>query len=270
VGAEHRVVSGVAAGVILLVAVLVPILALSWCNRRGWLRVAASHHARLASYRCLRLPLVGRCAIRRPITMEELSPSLPGDAATFQTFLRLWQRHPAAAAVKAAPIQQIVAAGTAHIVSNPEKMGAGPARTSRRDRGRMGGARARARLVGRTRRAPAHRRSHSADPVGPIIAFQPVRYYCQFAVAIASLQALDGHGDEAMATLARLYEVGRKFEPNSRTLVRFDDRQNRPENGAADGRLRPRPRPGLAASRAALAAKFRRPPQVPPARAASF
>jgi len=121
VAAEHRVVSGVAAGVILLVAVLVPILALSWCNRRGWLRVPQV--TMLASLLIAAFAYLwwDDAAIRRPITMEELSPSLPGDAATFQTFLRYGKDTPAAAAVKAAPIQQIVAAGTAHIVSNPEK-----------------------------------------------------------------------------------------------------------------------------------------------------
>src|SRR5581483_8769142 len=57
-------------------------------------------------------------------------------------------------------------------------------------------------------------------PDAPIPAFQPMRQYCQYAVAIASLQALDGQGDAAAATLLRLYEVARKLEPNSRTLVR--------------------------------------------------
>ncbi len=47
-----------------------------------------------------------------------------------------------------------------------------------------------------------------------------MRTYTQYAVAIASLQALDGRGDEAFATLTNLYCVARKLEPNARTLVR--------------------------------------------------
>jgi hypothetical protein len=53
-----------------------------------------------------------------------------------------------------------------------------------------------------------------------IIAFQPFRAHYQHACAIASLQALDGHGDAALATLLPILEVNRKLEPSSRTLVR--------------------------------------------------
>jgi hypothetical protein len=59
-----------------------------------------------------------------------------------------------------------------------------------------------------------------ADWSQPILAFQPVRTYTQYAVAIASLQALDGRGDDAFATLTTLYSAARKLEPNARTLVR--------------------------------------------------
>jgi hypothetical protein len=58
------------------------------------------------------------------------------------------------------------------------------------------------------------------SPSAPILAFMPARQHSQVAVAIASLQALDGRGDEAMASVTRLYTVVRKMEPNSRTLVR--------------------------------------------------
>lgn len=54
-----------------------------------------------------------------------------------------------------------------------------------------------------------------------IMAFSPVRSYAQHAVAIAGLQALDGRGDEAFATLQPLLEVSRRLEPSSRTLVRL-------------------------------------------------
>lgn len=53
------------------------------------------------------------------------------------------------------------------------------------------------------------------------VAFQPVRSYAQHAVEIAGLQALDGHGDEAFATLQPLLEVSRNLEPSARSLVRI-------------------------------------------------
>lgn len=60
----------------------------------------------------------------------------------------------------------------------------------------------------------------AGNPGAEVLPFQPVRYYSQFAVAIAGLQALDGQGDAAFATLQPLIEVARKLEPSSRTLLR--------------------------------------------------
>jgi hypothetical protein len=54
-----------------------------------------------------------------------------------------------------------------------------------------------------------------------LVTFQPIRSLAQHACAIASLQALDGHGDEALATLLPVLQVSRKLEPSSRTLVRL-------------------------------------------------
>jgi hypothetical protein len=42
----------------------------------------------------------------------------------------------------------------------------------------------------------------------------------QHGIAIASLQALDGHGDDAIGTLQPILQLGRKLQPYSRTLVR--------------------------------------------------
>ncbi len=54
----------------------------------------------------------------------------------------------------------------------------------------------------------------------PIIRFQPVRAYAQHALAIATLQALDGDGDAALATVGEVYKVGSLLEPASCTLTR--------------------------------------------------
>lgn len=53
-----------------------------------------------------------------------------------------------------------------------------------------------------------------------MITFVPFRTCFQHACAIASLQALDGDGEAAMATLLPILEVSRKLQPASRTLVR--------------------------------------------------
>jgi hypothetical protein len=60
----------------------------------------------------------------------------------------------------------------------------------------------------------------SADPDAEMVGFAPIRALAQHACAIASLQALDGHGEDAFATLLPVLQVSRKLEPSSRTLVR--------------------------------------------------
>jgi len=58
----------------------------------------------------------------------------------------------------------------------------------------------------------------SAD--SDIISFQVMRTLSHQAIAIASLQAIDGHGDQAIDTLLPTLRVAIKLQPESRTLVR--------------------------------------------------
>ena len=53
-----------------------------------------------------------------------------------------------------------------------------------------------------------------------ILAYEPIRTLYRHACAVASLQALDGHGDTAVETLLPVLEFGLKLAPSSRTLVR--------------------------------------------------
>ncbi len=54
-----------------------------------------------------------------------------------------------------------------------------------------------------------------------VISFPVFRALSQRAWAIATLQALDGHGDAAIDTLLPILQVGRKMQPAARTLVRL-------------------------------------------------
>ena len=60
-----------------------------------------------------------------------------------------------------------------------------------------------------------------ADFDADIPSFQIWRYLSQRTAAMASLQALEGKGDEAVATLMPMLEVSRKFETSGRSLVRL-------------------------------------------------
>ncbi len=57
-------------------------------------------------------------------------------------------------------------------------------------------------------------------PDAEVISFPVFRALSQRAWAIASLQAIDGHGDNAIDTLLPILQVGRKMQPAARTLVR--------------------------------------------------
>jgi hypothetical protein len=53
-----------------------------------------------------------------------------------------------------------------------------------------------------------------------IMSFTVVRAVSQHGVAVASIQAMDGYGDDAIDTLLPILGVGRKLQPYSRSLVR--------------------------------------------------
>ena len=215
---QHKVDSAIAIIVTLGVALLVPIVALIFCVRRGWLRgpqLAALSAIVLVTFVYL---MWDEPTVRRPLSMEELSPSLPGDEASFQVFLRYAKNAPAANAVKSP--RQIIISAESDFATKPEKW-AQFLREHRADVEAEWAAFAPVRAWWDELAAqPRIGDLTPPRPDAPIIAFQPVRAYTQIAVAVACLQALDGHGDEALATVTRLYDVARKFEPNSRTLVR--------------------------------------------------
>lgn len=217
---EHKVASGAALALTLLGALLVPSAALMFCSRRGWLRwpqLTALAACVIAAFAWL---MWDEPAVRRPLTMDELSPALPGDEPSYRLALRYAKNSPAAKAFKVPASQLAVAQATGDIARAPDKW----EKFLREHRAEV--------EAGWTELAPL--RSWwdelaasprigdlgEADWSQPILAFQPIRAYTQYAVAIASLQALDGRGDEAFATLTNLYSVARKLEPNARTLVR--------------------------------------------------
>lgn len=53
-----------------------------------------------------------------------------------------------------------------------------------------------------------------------LMSFQVWRTLSQRTCAFATLQAIDGHGDEAIATLLPMLKAGIRLQPSSRTLVR--------------------------------------------------
>ncbi len=201
--------------VVILFIFAVPGLILTYGKRRGWLTwPILLGLSTLAAAACTYLALDDP-TIRRPLSVDEIAPARPGDEQSFALVMRYAKGSPAATAFVAPP-SPIQGAGPrdaekwkAHLLANRAKIEAGWAQV--------------APLHAWWLELAAQERIGDLTPPrwdAPIIAFAPFRSYSQHAAAIASLQALDGHGDAALATLRPLFDVARKLEPTSRTLVR--------------------------------------------------
>lgn len=209
-------VTGSLAGAVMIA--LLPLLLLVVGQRSQWLR--RSH---LIALWAVVLTTAGYLAwddatVRTPLSLDEISPAQPGDDTSFALFLRYGKDTPATKAVTAPKLQ--IGAATADLTTKPEKW----TEFLRNHRAEIEAEWARLAPVrawwDELAALPRIGDLTAPHPSAPILAFQPTRVHSQVAVAIASLQALDGRGDEAMATVTRLYSVARKCEPNSRTLVR--------------------------------------------------
>lgn len=162
----------------------------------------------------------------QPVPVEKLAPSFPGSVASHQVILRFWQVSPPAYGLPVrrmlqglGPDQSVNAADQAKfqrflLAHRPEIEAdwndLGMLQTWWMDMAAF------ARLGDESRQRPD-------DPVPP---YQPFRIYVETAVAVAGLQALDGQGDAAFATLQPAIEVARRLEPSSRSLLRLVTSRN--------------------------------------------
>lgn len=202
----------------LVACCLGPILTLRLLSRRGWLGWPALGALVALQGGLFAYLLDDDADVRHPQSFAELSPALANDRESFQLTLRFAKSTPAEQQARLP--QFSVAPGTSKITSEP----AAWTTFLQANRPKI--------ETGWQELEPVRKwwDEMAAQPrlgdlttdliSAQILPFQPIRAYAQYACAIASLQALDGHGDEAMATLAGVYSVARKLEPNARTLVR--------------------------------------------------
>ncbi|MFY9923988.1 MAG: hypothetical protein WAK51_05855 [Opitutaceae bacterium] len=187
----------------------------SWrLQRRSWYRIAFGYAVVAGVFAYL---VHDDPTIRRPLTLEQVSPGFPGAERSFGVMMRYGKAHPLGLNFKAPtfkdPFPTLV----------PEPSGRWRATvTSRRAEFESNW----------IELAPVRAWLTELEALGPIadltpahadaeiIAFQPLRSLSQHGIAIASLQALDGHGDEAIDTLLPILQLGRGLQPSSRTLVR--------------------------------------------------
>ena len=204
-----------ASGLILVLIGLTPValLVAAWRLRlRSWWWIGGGYLAvaPLLAYLACDDPV-----ILRPLTVEEIAPAFPGADTSFAVLMRYGRQHPLGRDFQApAPLD--------HFPDFTKPAAARPLLTANR-------AKIAADWAGLAPVRAWWTELNAFDRIGDltparadaeVIAFAVVRAYCQRAEFVAGLQAIDGQGDAALATLLPVIEVTRKLEPSARTLVR--------------------------------------------------
>ncbi len=155
-------------------------------------------------------------ALRRPLTIEEIAPAFPGDEASFAVLMRYGQREPLNQNLKV-PVQlgqspnfTQTAATRAWLTANREKITTNWA--------------ALAPVRAWWAELNAFSRIGDLTPLradAQMFGFHTLREISLQSSETAGLQALDGQGDAAMATLLPLVEVAGKLEASGRTSARL-------------------------------------------------
>jgi hypothetical protein len=155
--------------------------------------------------------------LRHPQTMEELSPKFPGAAESFNLLMRYGKDHPLAKNFKVSPFKGVFPHMTPELSSDWRE-------TITQHRADF-----EAHWVELDPVRSWWAELNAFDRIGDLtppredaemLSFTVFRTMSQHGLAIASLQALDGRGDDAIDTLIPILEVGRKLQPYSRTFSR--------------------------------------------------
>lgn len=207
-----------AVGLTVLFVILVPLIVLAVAERKRWLSWPV-----LAASWLVVLPMLGwlawdEPAIRQPITIEEFSPAFDGAEKSYAVLMQYSKQTPSEEA-KAFAATKL----GAPVLPNPDNL----------DKWLESVTKNRAAIEADWVTLAPQRRwlgeLAAFDRLGDltpqdlsanITTFTVWRTLSKHTCAIATLLALDGRGDEAVALLVPQLEVSRKLQLSSRTLVR--------------------------------------------------
>lgn len=203
-----------------VVVLLTPLALAVWAGRRQWLQWPVLALGWLAAGTILVWLAWDDPVVRRPLTIDEVAPVFDGAERSYAVIMEYGKHHPTEESKAFSSYKPKVQFGGArpdepekwveYITKNRAALEADWAAFAPQ-RAWLDRLNAFDRLGDLT----------PADFAADIPRFDVWRLLSQRTCAIASLQALDGRGDEAIATLLPMLEVGRKFETSSRTLVRL-------------------------------------------------
>lgn len=212
-------VSGVAAAFTIAFILITPTALFALAARRRrltWLTLALGWAVTLAVGAWLARD---ETAIRRPLSIEEISPAFDGAQKSYAVLMRYSKRQPAEEAIaftKFKPAVQWTGAGP----REPEKW------QEFLTKNRAGLEADWAALAPQRQWLAELNTFDRIGDLAParfdadIIRFDVWRTLSQRTCAAASYAVLDGRGDEALDIILPLLELSRKLEPSSRTLVR--------------------------------------------------
>lgn len=190
------------------------LLVLSWrLNLRSWWWIGGGYLALAPVYVYL---ATDDPVILHPITLEEISPAFPGAEKSYEVLMRYGKLRPLGKNFVHPP----------SVLAGKSALEPGPWRETILQHRAAFEARWIEIAPVRTWWNEVNTFDRLADlaPAGPdsdFLAYAPCRAISQTGCAIATLRALDGHGDEAIDILIPLIEVARKLQPSGRTLIRL-------------------------------------------------
>ncbi len=204
-------------GVVVLHA---PLALAVWAARRHWLSWSRLALGGLAAGAILTWLAWDDPMVHRPLTLEEFAPAFDGAERSNAVILEYGKQHPTEESKAFSSYKARVQFSSAR-PDEPEKWVEFLTKNRASLEADWAAAAPQRAWLDRLNAFDRLGDLTPADFAADIPRFDVWRFLSQRTCAIASLQALDGHGDEAIATLLPMLEVSRKFETSSRTLVRL-------------------------------------------------
>jgi len=202
------------------VVLLTPLALAIWAGRRRWLKWPGLALGWLATGSILAWLAWDDPVVRRPLSIDEVAPVFDGAERSYAVIMEYGKQHPTEEAKAFSSYKPKVQFAGANI-AEPEKWVEFITKNRAALEADWAAVAPQRAWLDRLNTFDRLGDLTPADFAADIPRFDVWRLLSQRTCAIASLQALDGRGDEAVATLLPMLEVGRKFETSSRTLVRL-------------------------------------------------
>ena len=210
----------VAIGLSCLVALLLPSILLAVAARKGWLTWPVLGIGAVLTGTVLVWLAADEPAIRQPLPIDEFSPAFAGAEQSSAVLMQYSRQAPSDEAKAFEKIKLAAVWNADATTREPARWLGFVAKNRAALESDWAAIAPQRRWLGELSAFDRLGDLTPAKPDANFISFQVWRTLAQRTCAQATLQALDGHGDDAISTLLPMLEAGRRLQPSSRTLVR--------------------------------------------------